>query len=108
MTKCYDLTMSPINTYLSELAKYFADATSSEMSYRTAMQNYLESIFPAPEYIIQHDPKVASGNKPDYIVRRGDVPLLYIEVKDPRQPGSDLNKIEKQTKQLDILGIPIL
>ena len=96
--------MSPINTYLSELAKYFADATSSEMSYRTAMQNYLESIFPAPEYIIQHDPKVASGNKPDYIVRRGDVPLLYIEVKDPRQPGSDLNKIEKTDQATRYFG----
>jgi predicted helicase len=104
MTKCYDFTMSPINTYLSELAKYFADATSSEMSYRTAMQNYLESIFPAPEYIIQHDPKVASGNKPDYIVRRGDVPLLYIEVKDPRQPGSDLNKIEKSEQAARYFG----
>jgi predicted helicase len=96
--------MSPINTYLSELAKYFADATSSEMSYRTAMQNYLESIFPAPEYIIQHDPKVASGNKPDYIIRRGEVPLLYIEVKDPRQPGSDLDKIEKSEQAARYFG----
>lgn len=96
--------MNPVNTYLTELAKYYADPTSSEMSYRTALQNYLESVFPAPEYIIQHDPKVASGNKPDYIVRRGEVPLLYIEVKDPRKATSDLDKIEKSEQAARYFG----
>lgn len=91
--------------YLGELARYFADPTSSEMSYRTALQNYLATIFPASEhYIIQHDPKSVEGNKPDYIVRRGDVPLLYIEVKDPRKPNSDLDKIEKSEQATRYFG----
>lgn len=96
--------MNPVDVYLNELSKYYADPTSTEMSYRTAMQNYLASIFPAPEYVIQHDPKVASGNKPDYIIRRGDVPLLYIEVKDPRKATSDLNKIEKSEQAARYFG----
>ncbi|MBX2866912.1 N-6 DNA methylase [Candidatus Kaiserbacteria bacterium] len=96
--------MQNISHYLSELSKYYADPTSTEMSYRTALQNYLESIFPAPEYVIQHDPKVASGNKPDYIIRRGEVPLLYIEVKDPRKATSDLDKIEKSEQAARYFG----
>jgi hypothetical protein len=96
--------MNQISEYLTELTKYFADNASSEMSYRTALQNYLATIFPAPEYIIQHDPKAISGNKPDYIIRRGEVPLLYIEVKDPNKPGSDLDKIEKSEQATRYFG----
>jgi hypothetical protein len=96
--------MNATVTYLAELAKYFVDDSSSEMSYRTALQNYLATIFPAPEFVIQHDPRTVGGNKPDYIVRRGDVPLLYIEVKDPRKPGSDLDKIEKSDQATRYFG----
>ena len=73
---------NPEEAYVSELARYFADDTSSEMSYRTPFQQYLETIFPKSEkFHIQHDAKSVSGNKPDFIVLRDGVPLLYIEVK---------------------------
>lgn len=79
----------PITTYLADLARYHADPHSSEMSYRTAFQNYLTSIFPqAEKYHIQHDPKAIKGNKPDFIILKHGVPLLYIEVK---KFGEDLD-----------------
>jgi hypothetical protein len=74
------------------------------MSFRNSQVNSLEFIFPAPASIIQHDPKVASGNKPDYIVRLGEVLLLYIEVKDPRKATSDLDKIEKSEQAARYFG----
>ena len=93
---------SPIDTYLSEIAHYFTDPTSSEMSYRTAFQNYLTSIFPAAEkYKIQQDPKAENGNKPDFIILRDNVPVLYIEVK---KIGEDLNKIEKSSQAARYFG----
>lgn len=94
--------MNPAQTYLSELARYFADTTSSEMSYRTPFQAYLETIFPKSEnYHIQHDAKSVEGNKPDFIVLRDGVPLLYIEVK---KVGEDLDKIEKSSQAARYFG----
>jgi predicted helicase len=93
---------SPLTTYLADLARYFVDPHSSEMSYRSAFQNYLESIFPQSEkYHIQHDPKAINGNKPDFIVLRNSVPLLYIEVK---KLGEDLDKIERSNQATRYFG----
>ena len=88
--------MYSVNNYLSEIAKYFADENSSEHSYRTSFQNYLATIFPESEgYFIQQDQRAINGNKPDYIVLKNKVPLLYIEVK---KVGEDLNKIEQSNQ----------
>lgn len=97
--------MNPVNQYLNELAKYYSDSSSSEMSYRTSFQNYLATIFTSTAgYTIQHDPKAVGGNKPDFIVLKNHVPLLYIEVKDPNAPGSDLDKIEKSDQATRYFG----
>ncbi len=88
--------MYSVNDYLSEIAKYFEDENSSEHSYRTSFQNYLATIFPESEgYFIQQDQRAINGNKPDYIVLKNKVPLLYIEVK---KVGEDLNKIENSNQ----------
>lgn len=90
--------MYSVNDYLSEISKYFEDENSSEHSYRTSFQNYLATIFPELDgYFIQQDQRAINGNKPDYIVLKNKVPLLYIEVK---KVGEDLNKIE-QSNQAD-------
>lgn len=94
--------MSTSSEYLLELTSYLEDPNSSEMSYRTAFQNYLESIFPKKDgFFIQHDAKVVGGNKPDFIVLKNAVPLLYIEVK---KLGEDLNKIEKSDQAARYFG----
>lgn len=91
-----------IHAYLADIVRYFNDPQSSEMSYRSAFQNYLESIFPKEEkYHVQHDAKAEKGNKPDYIILRDKVPLLYIEVK---KVGEDLDKIEKSSQATRYFG----
>mgnify|MGYP001343175187 FL=1 len=71
-----------IKTYLKNLEAYISDDISSEMSYRTDFQRLLELSFSKQDkFHIQHDPKAVSGNKPDFIVIKDNVPLLYIEVK---------------------------
>ncbi len=72
------------------------------MSYRSDFQRFLETIFPKSEnYHIQHDPKATSGNKPDFIIAKNGVPLLYIEVK---KVGEDLDKIEKSNQASRYFG----
>ncbi len=82
--------------YIEQIQKYFKDGNSSEMSYRTPFQNFLENIFTKEnKYIIQHDQKAIDGNKPDFIILKNNVPVLYIEVK---KVGEDLDKIEKSNQ----------
>ncbi|MEK7459746.1 MAG: type ISP restriction/modification enzyme [Patescibacteria group bacterium] len=79
--------------YLQEIQKYFYDENSSEHSYRTSFENYLKEIFPKEKgYFTQQDQRAINGNKPDFIIFKNKVPLLYIEVK---KVGEDLDKIEK-------------
>lgn len=82
-----------MENYLKSISQKFKDLQTSEMGYRTDFENLLETIFPKEQkYHIHHDAKSVGGNKPDFVVLKNKVPLLYIENKDI---GIDLNKIEK-------------
>ena len=85
-----------MNNYISEIGQYFADRNSSEHSYRTTFENFLKEIFPAEKgYFTQQDQKAINGNKPDFVILKNKVPVLYIEVK---KVGEDLDKIEKSNQ----------
>ncbi len=82
-----------MENYLQEIQKYFYDENSSEHSYRTSFENYLKEIFPKEKgYFTQQDQRAINGNKPDFVIFKNKVPLLYMEVK---KVGEDLDKIEK-------------
>ncbi len=82
--------------YIQEIQRYFKDENSSEHSYRTTFENYLKEIFPATEgYFTQQDQRAINGNKPDFIIIKNGIPVLYIEVK---KVGEDLDKIEKSNQ----------
>ena len=84
--------------YIKKIAQKYSDPQTSEMGYRTDFENFLGTIFPKEQrYRIHHDAKAVKGNKPDFIVLKDKVPLLYIENKDI---GIDLDKIEK-SNQID-------
>lgn len=85
-----------MNNYLQEIGNYFKDINSSEHSYRTTFENFLKEIFPVSEgYFTQQDQRAINGNKPDFVILKNNVPLLYIEVK---KVGEDLDKIEKSNQ----------
>lgn len=87
-----------MDKYLKNIAIKFSDSQTSEMGYRTDFENLLETIFPKEQkYLIHHDARSVGGNKPDFIVLKNGVPILYIENKDV---GVDLDKIEK-SNQMD-------
>lgn len=78
------------STYTSEISKRYSNEDTSELGYRTPFENFLKEIFPNKN--ISHDARVDNGNKPDFIVHKNRVPLLYIETKDI---GVSLDKVEK-------------
>lgn len=82
--------------YLKSISQKYKDTQTSEMGYRTDFENLLETIFQREQkYHIHHDAKSIGGNKPDFVVLKDKVPVLYIENKDI---GVDLNKIEKSNQ----------
>jgi predicted helicase len=87
-----------MNEYLQSITQKYKDPQTSEMGYRTDFENFLEILFPKDQkYHIHHDAKAVGGNKPDFVVLKNQVPVLYIENKDI---GIDLDKIEK-SNQID-------
>jgi len=90
------------NTYLDSISKKFSYVNTSEMGYRKDFEILLEEIFSSINVSrIGHDDKAVKGNKPDFIIHKSGIPLLYIETKDI---GVSLEKIEKSEQMKRYFG----
>ena len=89
-------------TYIHSISKKFSHEETSEMGYRTDFEILLKGIFESINVKrIDHDAKAKQGNKPDFIILKFDVPILYIEAKDI---GVSLDKIEKSEQMARYFG----
>ena len=83
--------------YIQSISSKYSHEETSEMGYRTDFEILLKGIFESINVKrIDHDARAKQGNKPDFIVLKHDVPILYIETKDI---GISLDKVEK-SKQM--------
>jgi type I restriction-modification system DNA methylase subunit len=88
--------------YIRSISSKFAHAETSEMGYRTDFEILLKEIFESINVKrIDHDARAKQGNKPDFIILKFDVPILYIETKDI---GMSLDKIEKSEQMSRYFG----
>jgi len=88
--------------YIQSISSKFSYAETSEMGYRTDFELLIKGIFESIKVQrIDHDAKAERGNKPDFIVLKYDVPILYIEAKDI---GISLDKIEKSEQMARYYG----
>lgn len=72
------------------------------MGYRTDFELFLRDVFDSINVKrIDHDSRAKAGNKPDFIVLKQDVPLLYIETKDI---GTSLDKVENSEQMARYFG----
>jgi len=91
-----------VERYIGEITSKFAHATTSEYGYRTPFEILLKEVFAEMDVRdIGHDDKTKGGNKPDFVIRKNEVPLLYIEAKDF---GVSLDKIEKSDQMSRYFG----
>lgn len=91
-----------IEQYLQSITQKYSHVETSEMGYRTDFELLLKGIFePISVTRFDHDAKATHGNKPDFVVRKNDVPILYIETKDI---GVSLDKIEKSEQMSRYFG----
>ncbi len=88
--------------YLHSISQKFAYKETSELGYRTEFEILLKEIFETINVKrIGHDDKASGGNKPDFVVHKHSIPILYIETKDI---GTDLDKIEKSEQMARYYG----
>jgi hypothetical protein len=92
--------------YLKNIAQKFArtdTAGGREMIYRTDFEILLKQIFHADGKVTQinHDSTSDNGNKPDFVISKNSVPILYIEAKDI---GISLDKVEKSEQMARYYG----
>ena len=72
------------------------------MGYRSDFEELIKGIFEEIRVSrIDHDPRASGGNKPDFVVLKSDIPILYIEAKNI---GVSLDKIEKSEQMSRYYG----
>jgi predicted helicase len=88
--------------YIQSISIKFSYEETTEMGYRTDFENLLKAIFEGEKINrFDHDSKSVNGNKPDFVVRKNDIPILYIEAKDI---GVSLDKVEKSEQMSRYYG----
>ncbi len=90
------------NDYIKSISSKFSHEETSEMGYRADFEVLLKGVFESVKGMrILHDAKSVQGNKPDFVVLSGEIPILYIEAKDI---GISLDKIEKSEQMARYYG----
>jgi predicted helicase len=88
--------------YINEISKKYSVETTSEYGYRTDFENLLKDVFATIKVKrIDHDAKAQKGNKPDFVIVKGEIPILYIETKNIE---TDLDKVEKSEQMARYYG----
>lgn len=96
------MTSDILQNYVNSISSKYAHEGTSEMGYRTDFELLLKGIFESINVSrFDHDAKAIKGNKPDFVVIKNDVPILYIETKDI---GVSLDKIEKSEQMSRYFG----
>jgi len=88
--------------YIQSISSKFSHEETSEMGYRTDFEILLKGIFESIKgNRILHDARADQGNKPDFVVLKVDVPILYLEAKNI---GESLDKAEKSEQMARYYG----
>ncbi|MDD3521222.1 MAG: N-6 DNA methylase, partial [Actinomycetota bacterium] len=88
--------------YINSVSSKFAYKETTELGYRTDFELLLKGIFETIKVSrFDHDAKTRDGNKPDFVVIKNEIPILYIETKDI---GISLDKVEKSDQMRRYYG----
>lgn len=98
--------MNHTANYITELQKKQATGVAIEHAYRPALQYYLEGLLPNIQAI--NDPKRQKCGAPDYIIRKGELDVGYIEAKDINVSLDKTEKTDQMKRYLESLDNLIL
>jgi len=84
---------SLVKHYIKQVKNKYTAGGSTEHSYRGDLQNLLNEMVSNIKVI--NEPKRQEFGAPDYVIKRKDIPIGYIEAKDI---GVDLSKVERSAQ----------
>lgn len=88
--------------YIQSVSLKFAYKETTELGYRTDFELLLKGIFETIKVSrFDHDARTRDGNKPDFVIIKNEIPILYIETKDI---GISLDKVEKSDQMRRYYG----
>jgi predicted helicase len=88
--------------YIQSISTKFTHEETTEMGYRADFEILLKGIFKSINVTrFDHDARAKEGNKPDFVVIKNGIPILYIETKNI---GTSLDKIEKSEQMARYYG----
>ena len=94
--------LDDFNTYMKNVARKYINESTSEYGYRSDFEILLGTMFAQANIKdIQHDPIKKDNNKPDFVIAKNQVPVLYIETKNI---GISLDKTEKTDQMARYFG----
>jgi predicted helicase len=91
--------MSAITEYLADLRRNHATGEAREHAYRPALRDLLQALRTGVTAV--NEPKHTAAGAVDFIVKRGEEPIGWLEAKDI---GADLGKVAKSEQVASYLG----
>lgn len=95
-----------LRSYLKKIEKAYQTGNATEHTYRAALQELLETLFPG--VTATNEPKRVACGAPDLIVTKKQIPLGYIETKDIDVSLNQTEKTKQMTRYLESLTNLIL
>ncbi len=93
--------MDDLKTYLAQVKREFGTGEATEHTHRAALKGLVESF--APNVTAINEPKHVDCGAPDYVVKRGDLSVGYIEAKDVGKSLDDAERSEQLERYLKSL-----
>lgn len=94
--------MSPVSQYISEVQKILQSGDAREHAYRPAFQRLIESL--TSDIQVINEPAYTGGNAPDFLFKKGDVPISYAECKDVTVDIADKEVVKQANRYVEAFG----
>lgn len=94
--------MSVVSQYILEIQKVLSSGDAREHAYRPAFQRLIEGL--SPDVQVINEPAYTGGNAPDFLFKRGGVPVSYAECKDVTVDIADKEVVKQADRYVKAFG----
>lgn len=94
--------MSVVSQYILEIQKVLSSGDAREHAYRPAFQRLIEGL--SPDVQVINEPAYTGGNAPDFLFKRGNVPVSYAECKDVTVDIADKEVVRQAERYVKAFG----